>query len=121
MLVIVLENAPARLRGRLSLWMLEIRAGVYVTKATKRHRERLWGRVCFEIEADQQGNAVMAWSTNNEAGYSFETYGENRREMVDFDGLEFISFKPPEHPGIDEMLEFEEWLDEMQLESLNDE
>jgi CRISPR-associated protein (Cas_Cas2CT1978) len=30
MLVIVLENAPPRLRGRLAVWLLEIRAGVYV-------------------------------------------------------------------------------------------
>jgi CRISPR-associated endoribonuclease Cas2 subtype I-E len=30
MLVIVLENAPPRLRGRLAVWLLEVRAGVYV-------------------------------------------------------------------------------------------
>lgn len=30
MMVIVVENAPPRLRGRLSLWLAEVRAGVYV-------------------------------------------------------------------------------------------
>ena len=30
MMVIVVENAPPRLRGRLAVWLLEIRAGVYV-------------------------------------------------------------------------------------------
>ena len=30
MLVIVVENAPPRLRGRLAVWLLEVRAGVYV-------------------------------------------------------------------------------------------
>ena len=30
MIVIVVENAPPRLRGRLSLWFAEVRAGVYV-------------------------------------------------------------------------------------------
>jgi hypothetical protein len=30
MLVIVVENAPPRLRGRLGLWLVEVRAGVYV-------------------------------------------------------------------------------------------
>ena len=29
MMVIVVENAPPRLRGRLSLWLAEVRAGVY--------------------------------------------------------------------------------------------
>lgn len=30
MLVIVVENAPPRLRGRLAVSLLEVRAGVYV-------------------------------------------------------------------------------------------
>jgi CRISPR-associated protein Cas2 len=30
MLVIVVENVLPRLRGRLALWLLEVRAGVYV-------------------------------------------------------------------------------------------
>ena len=30
MLVVVTENVPPRLRGRLAIWLLEIRAGVYV-------------------------------------------------------------------------------------------
>ena len=38
MLVIVVENAPPRLRGRLAVWLLEIRAGVYVGKLSRRAR-----------------------------------------------------------------------------------
>jgi len=38
MLVIVLENAPPRLRGRLAIWLLEIRAGVYVGKCSPHTR-----------------------------------------------------------------------------------
>ncbi|HAV8228638.1 TPA: type I-E CRISPR-associated endoribonuclease Cas2, partial [Escherichia coli] len=30
MLVVVTENVPPRLRGRLAIWLLEVRAGVYV-------------------------------------------------------------------------------------------
>ena len=52
MLVIVLENAPMRLRGRLSLWMLELRAGVYIGKVSARHRQRIWHRVRTVIEED---------------------------------------------------------------------
>ncbi|WP_440271844.1 type I-E CRISPR-associated endoribonuclease Cas2e, partial [Escherichia coli] len=29
MLVVVTENVPPRLRGRLAIWLLEVRAGVY--------------------------------------------------------------------------------------------
>ena len=45
MTVIVLENAPPRLRGRLAVWMLEIRAGVYVGKLNRRVREMVWDNV----------------------------------------------------------------------------
>jgi len=114
MVVIVLENAPARLRGRLSLWLLEIRAGVYVGKVTRRHRERLWQRVCDEIDADQKGNAVMAWAAPNEQGYDFATHGENRRIPVDFDGLMLISFKPLEEDE-DEEEQFLDWLAELEM------
>jgi len=35
MLVIVTENVPPRLRGRLAVWLLEIRAGVYLGDPSK--------------------------------------------------------------------------------------
>ncbi|WP_163312925.1 type I-E CRISPR-associated endoribonuclease Cas2e, partial [Klebsiella aerogenes] len=33
MLVVITEQVPPRLRGRLAVWLLEIRAGVYVGDA----------------------------------------------------------------------------------------
>lgn len=45
MLVIVLENAPPRLRGRLAVWLLEVRAGVYVGNYSRRVREYIWSQV----------------------------------------------------------------------------
>ena len=89
MLVIVTENVPPRLRGRLAVWLLEIRAGVYVGKPSKRLREMIWGQV---VDAVEDGNAVMAWSTNSESGFDFLTVGKNRRMPVDFDGLKLVSF-----------------------------
>lgn len=93
MLVIVVENAPPRLRGRLAVWLLEIRAGVYVGKVSRRIREMIWGQVEVGIE---EGNAVMAWSTNTEAGFDFETLGANRRIPLELDGVKLVSFLPLE-------------------------
>ena len=121
MVVIVLENAPPRLRGRLSLWLLEIRAGVYLGRVSRKHRERLWQRVCDEITADDRGNAVIAWTAANEAGYDFDTFGENRRIPVEFDGLKFISFLPLPDPEADEEAEFADWLAEMEWGDDDDE
>ncbi len=91
MLVIVVENVPPRLRGRLALWLLEIRAGVYVGKTSRRVREMIW---CNVQEGVGDGNAVMAWTTNTESGFDFLTIGENRRMPVEVDGVKLVSFLP---------------------------
>jgi CRISPR-associated protein Cas2 len=91
MMVIVTENAPPRLRGRLSLWLLEVRAGVYVGNYSRRLRERIWSEVMAMIG---NGNAVIAWTALNEAGFSFETIGANRREQAEFDGFLLVKFRP---------------------------
>ena len=93
MLVIVVENAPPRLRGRLAVWLLEIRAGVYIGKVSRRVREMIWNQV---EEGIGLGNAVIAWSTNTESGFDFETLGENRRIPVEMDGMKLVSFLPLE-------------------------
>jgi CRISPR-associated protein Cas2 len=91
MLVIVVENAPSRLRGRLSLWLAEVRAGVYVGVYGRRVRERIWDEVKIMIEG---GNAVIAWSAPTDSGFAFECVGQNRREPADFDGLTLVRFTP---------------------------
>lgn len=91
MLVIVVENAPPRLRGRLAVWLLEIRAGVYVGAYSRRTREMIWEQVQAEIGP---GDAVIAWSVPNDAGFDFETCGTNRRVPVDLDGFKLVSFLP---------------------------
>ncbi|HFO0263183.1 TPA: type I-E CRISPR-associated endoribonuclease Cas2e [Serratia marcescens] len=94
MLVVITEQVPPRLRGRLAVWLLEIRAGVYVGDASRKVREMIWQQV---TALSDEGNVVMAWSTNNESGFDFQTWGKNRREPVDLDGLRLVSFYPMEN------------------------
>jgi CRISPR-associated protein Cas2 len=91
MLVIVVENVPPRLRGRLAVWLLEARAGVYVGVYSPRVREMIWQQVEDNIG---EGNAVMAYSAPTESGFALLTCGANRRIPVDFDGLTLVSFAP---------------------------
>ena len=91
MITVVTEAVPDRLRGRLAVWLLEVRAGVYIGNVSRRTREMIWQQVNVLAE---QGNVVMAWSTNNASGYEFITYGTNRREPVDVDGLRLVRFIP---------------------------
>lgn len=91
MLIVVTEIVPPRLRGRLAVWLLEVRAGVYVGSVSRRIREMIWHQI---TELADTGNVVMAWSTNTESGFDFQTYGENRREPINLDGLRLVKFKP---------------------------
>ena len=93
MLVVVTEAVPPRLRGRLAVWLLEVRAGVYVGNVSKRVREMIWEHCEFLLE---DGNIVMAWQTNTESGFDFQTLGENRRMPVDHEGLRLVEFLPVE-------------------------
>ncbi|EOI5729651.1 type I-E CRISPR-associated endoribonuclease Cas2e [Cronobacter malonaticus] len=94
MLVVVTESVPPRLRGRLAIWLLELRAGVYVGDVSRRVQEMIWHQI---TELADEGNVVMAWATNNESGFDFQTFGVNRRIPVDLDGLRLVSFLPLEN------------------------
>ncbi|MCY4184915.1 MAG: type I-E CRISPR-associated endoribonuclease Cas2e [Rhodobacteraceae bacterium] len=89
MLVIVVNNAPPRLRGRLAVWLLEIRAGVYVGSYSNKVRKRIWSDV-EKLIGD--GDAVMSWNIPSDQGFDFETIGTNRRMPVEFDGYKLVQF-----------------------------
>lgn len=96
MMVMVTTNAPPRLRGRLAVWLLEVRAGVYVGAYSPRTREMIWAQV---VDLIGDGDAVIAWRAQTDAGFDFETIGVNRRRSVEFDGLKLVAFDPQEDPG----------------------
>lgn len=93
MVVVITEAVPPRLRGRLAVWLLEVRAGVYVGSVSRRVREMIWQQV---VALAEDGNVVMAWAANTESGFDFVTHGENRRIPVDMDGLRWVKFLPVE-------------------------
>ena len=92
-LTVVTENVPPRLRGRMAIWLLEVRAGVYIGNVSRRTREMIWQQLS---EGHEDGNVVMAWSSNHESGYEFQTLGPNRRLPIEFDGLHLVAFQPLE-------------------------
>jgi len=91
MITVITESVPPRLRGRLAIWLLEVRAGVYVGNTSRKVREMIWYQV---NQLAEEGNVVMAWSTNTESGFDFMTYGKNRRVPIEIDGLRLVKFKP---------------------------
>ena len=91
MLVIVTESIPDRLRGYLSRWLLEVRAGVFLGDYSQKVRAMLKKAIENNIDT---GNVVIAWTTNNESGFDFETIGINRRMPTELDGMKLVSFLP---------------------------
>ncbi|NLW75027.1 MAG: putative ssRNA endonuclease [Euryarchaeota archaeon ADurb.Bin294] len=93
MMVVVTEGIPPSLRGRLAVWLLEVRSGVYVGSYSVRVKEMIWNQVCQGVGI---GNAVMMWRTPTEAGFNFLTVGHNRRIPIDADGFPLVAFMPEE-------------------------
>ena len=54
----------------------------------------IWQQI---VKLAEEGNVVLAWATNTESGFDFQTYGANRRVPVDLDGLRLVSFLPIEN------------------------
>ncbi|MBT2392373.1 type I-E CRISPR-associated endoribonuclease Cas2 [Streptomyces sp. ISL-1] len=86
MIVIVLTNCPAGLRGFLTRWLLEISAGVFIGNPSARIRDALWEGV---QQYAGQGRALLTHTTSNEQGFTFRTH-DHSWSPVDHEGLTLI-------------------------------
>lgn len=84
MVIFILENAPTSLRGELTRWLFEVKAGVFTGKVSALVRDELWALVADKLKS---GSAVMIYSTNNEQGFSAKVLGNRGRTLEDIDGL----------------------------------
>ena len=80
MIVIVMERASASLRGQLTRWLLEVKAGVFVGTVSKRVREKLWEVVCAR---NSRGGSIIIYRARNEQGFVVETHGDPSREIFE--------------------------------------
>jgi CRISPR-associated protein Cas2 len=87
MVVLILERVPTSLRGELTRWMLEPKAGVFVGKLSAMVRERLWEKAC---EGIRDGAGTLFYSADNEQGFSIRYYGDTTKVIVDFEGLSLV-------------------------------
>ena len=90
MTVIVLERVPVSLRGELTRWMLELKAGIFVGKVTAMVRDRLWERVCTNMKG---GAGMLIYSSDAEQSFTMRFWGAPDRTIVDFDGLSLIQIQ----------------------------
>jgi CRISPR-associated protein Cas2 len=84
MVVMILERVPQGLRGELTRWFLEPKAGVFVGRVSAMVRDRLWDKACGQA---RDGSCVMIHTSNNEQGFLIRSWGKASRLVEDFEGL----------------------------------
>ncbi len=87
MVVMILENVPTSLRGQITRWMLEPKAGVFIGNLSALVRDKLWDKVCAK---KRDGGCILLYSTNNEQDFTIRLWGKCTRDVVDLDGLLLI-------------------------------
>jgi CRISPR-associated protein Cas2 len=88
MLVLILEKVPVSLRGELSRWMIEPKAGVFVGTVSALVRDRLWQKV--STARGLKGTCIRVYTSNTEQGFLIESAGEPRRRVIDREGLKLV-------------------------------
>ncbi len=94
MIVIVVERATPGLRGQLTRWMLEVRAGVFVGTLSSRVRDKLWELVKAR---NPNGGSLLIARANNEQGFFVESHGDTSRQVIEMEGLWLVR-KPTKEP-----------------------
>ena len=84
MVILILERVPPGLRGELTRWFLEPKAGVFVGRVSAMVRDRLWDKAC---EQARDGGCLMIHSSDTEQGFKIRSSGKTSRTIEDFDGL----------------------------------
>ncbi|MBE9077998.1 type I-E CRISPR-associated endoribonuclease Cas2 [Romeria aff. gracilis LEGE 07310] len=84
MVVFILENAKPALRGELSRWLFEIKAGVFAGRISALVRDELWELIEQKLG---KGSAVMLYSQRNEQGFDARMLGNPSRALVDIEGV----------------------------------
>ena len=87
MTVLILQSAPTGLRGELSRWMIEPRAGVFVGTISALVREKLWTKA---MKASLEGGGILIYRSPTEQGFAVRTFGETSREMVNLEGIMLV-------------------------------
>ncbi len=69
MTVMILERVSPSLRGTLSRWLIEVKAGVFVGRLNGLVRNLIWEKCAKELK---DGTMIMIWKTNTEQGFDLK-------------------------------------------------
>jgi CRISPR-associated protein Cas2 len=93
MTVMILERVSPSVRGDLSRWMIEIKAGVFLGRINKLVREALWERC---VQQADDGTVLQIWRANNEQGFDLRTYNPKGRIPTRYEGVWLVEVPDPD-------------------------
>ncbi len=103
MVIVVVERVPVKLRGELSRWLLEPRAGVFVGTISALVRDKLWTLVCEACDSarspGRKPGALLVYRARTEQGFIIRSHGDPSRHIVDYEGLTLVRVPHRETPG----------------------
>jgi len=89
MVVILLERVSPSLRGELTRWFLEPKAGLFVGNVSAMVREKLWEKI--QDSAGRETAGILLWKSNTEQGFRILSFGDTTRKVTEWDGLQLIT------------------------------
>jgi len=84
MVIFIMQNTPRTIRGELSRWMIEPKAGIFIGNLSAMVREKLWNRMQDTVT---DGGAILIYSAQTEQGFAIKTFGDTSRFMDDYEGI----------------------------------
>jgi CRISPR-associated protein Cas2 len=90
MLLMTLERVSPSLRGELTRWLIEVQSCVFVGTVSAHIRDTLWQMVQDKAPGCR---CVQVYRARNEQGFAIRVCGDERRAVVDFDGLMLVAEK----------------------------
>ena len=90
MVILLTENVSEGLRGELTRWFLEVKAGTFVGNISAAVREQVWNEVKRQALT---GAALLIYSAQNEQGFSIEMHNSPKRKVVDVEGINLMALE----------------------------
>ena len=90
---LVLVAVPPNIRHALTRWMIEPAPGVFVGTISRKVKDELWAIV---EETTDDGWALLVESSQTEQGFNIRTAGNDRRHIIDHDGITLVTTRAEE-------------------------
>ncbi|MBD3353633.1 MAG: type I-E CRISPR-associated endoribonuclease Cas2 [Candidatus Lokiarchaeota archaeon] len=87
MVVLISGKISSSLRGFLTRWMIELRAGVFVSTLSRRVQDILWDYIKKKIK---DGYAFLLFPAANEQHFQILSTGKINREVIDYEGIQLL-------------------------------